>query len=213
MFFWRIIVKTLITALTVLLIIVTIPGCDTGRTLAKKGSLDYRIVISPYASISTVYGVNELQKFLKEMTGADIPIVSDLEPMTDREIIIGNNKHLDSIQEHIDFDALGDEGYVLKTAGKHLVIAGGELRGNLYGVYGFLEDHLGCRWFTPEISRIPEYSKLVLPELDETVIPVLEYREPYIWDAKDGNWAARNRKTKIEARAKMIGALLPAWIC
>ena len=183
-------------ALTVLLIILTVPGCDTGLTLAKKGSSDYRIVISTYASISTVYGANELQKFLKEMTGAYIPIVSDLERMTGSEIILGNNKHLDSIQEHIDFDTLGDEGYVLKTVDKHLVIAGGELRGNLYGIYGFLEDHLGCRWFTPEISRIPEYSKLVLPELDETVIPVLEYREPYIWDAKDGNWAARNRMNR-----------------
>ena len=170
-----------------------ISGCDTGSTLARKGKSDYTIVIAQNASPSTKYGAEELQKFLKQMTGADIPVVTDSEPMTEHEIIIGGNDHLKQLNQTIDFTALGDEGYMLITVGKHLVIAGGELRGNLYGVYGLLEDVLGCRWFTPEISRIPKYTNLKLPELNETVVPVLEYREPYIWDAKDGDWAARNR--------------------
>ena len=52
--------------------------------------------------------------------------------------------------------SLGNEGYVIRTVGDDLVIAGGQLRGNMYGVYGFLEDHLGCRWFAPGVSRIPK---------------------------------------------------------
>lgn len=170
-----------------------ITGCDTGKTLTRNGKSDYTIVIASTASPSTVYGAEELQKFLKEMTGADIPIVADTEPMAEHEIILGSNNHLKQLNQTIDFYALGDEGYVLRTVGSHLVIAGGDLRGNLYGVYGLLEDVLGCRWFTPEINRIPKYARLKLPELDETVVPMLEYREPYIWDAKDGDWAARNR--------------------
>ncbi len=77
--------------------------------------------------------------------------------------------------------------------GKHLVIAGGGLRGNLYGVYGLLEDHLGCRWFTPTLSRIPQMDPLVIEPIDETKIPVLEYREPFVMDCFDGDWCARNR--------------------
>ena len=171
-------------------------GCDTGRTLAKNGTSDYRIVVSANSSFSTAHGTGELKKFLEEITGADIPVVSDLEPLTKHEIIVGNNSHLEQICPGIDFEALGDEGYVIKTVGRHIVIAGGELRGNMYGVYGFLEDHLGCRWFTPEVSRIPAIPHLKIPEIDETVVPVLEYREPYIFDAKDGNWAARNRMNR-----------------
>ena len=171
-------------------------GCDTGLTLAKKGHSDYRIVVSANSSFSTAHGTGELKKFLEEITGADIPVVSDLEPMTKHEIIVGKNSHLEQIAPDIDFEALGDEGYVIKTVGRHIIIAGGELRGNMYGVYGFLEDHLGCRWFTPEVSRIPSNPHLKLPEIDETVVPVLEYREPYIFNAKDGNWAARNRMNR-----------------
>ena len=142
--------------LVLLLTAFALQGCDTGRTLAKNGTSDYCIVVSANSSFSTAHGSGELKKFLEEITGTDIPVVSDLEPMTKHEIIVGNNSHLEQIYPDIDFEALGDEGYVIKTVGKHLVIAGGELRGNMYGVYGFLEDHLGCRWFTPEVSRIPD---------------------------------------------------------
>ncbi|MFC1606717.1 DUF4838 domain-containing protein [Candidatus Latescibacterota bacterium] len=168
-------------------------GCSKDLTIVDNGSSDYRIVVSDKSSFSTVHGAGELKKFLKEITGIDVLLVSDLEPMTGHEIIIGNNKHLKQLDVDIDFNSLGDEGYVIKTAGKHLIIAGGELRGNMYGVYGLLEEHFGCRWFTPDVSYIPRYDRLTIPELDERVVPVLEYREPYIYDAKNGDWAARNR--------------------
>ena len=80
------------------------------------------------------------------------------------------------------------------------MIAGGPLRGNLYGVYGLLEDHLGCRWFAPGVSRIPHIARIALGPIDETKIPVLEYREPYTFDCMDGDWCARNRMNSSSAR-------------
>ena len=56
----------------------------------------------------------------------------------------------------IDFAALGDEGFTIQTSGPHLVIAGGRLRGTMYGVYAFLEEVLGCRWYAPGASFIPK---------------------------------------------------------
>jgi hypothetical protein len=104
----------------------------------------------------------------------------------------------------VDFQRLGAEGYVLLTKGKHLVIAGGEPRGTLYGVYGLLEDHLGCRWFTPAVSTIPKAATLTVEYLDELRIPALEYREPFVMDCFDGDWCARNRMNsstgRLEAR-------------
>ena len=94
--------------------------------------------------------------FLEQMSGAKLPIVSDQEPQGPKEIILGDNAHLRKLGLTIDFASLGKEGYVIRTVGEHLVIAGGPLRGDMYGVYGFLEDHLGCRWFAPGVSRIPE---------------------------------------------------------
>ena len=81
---------------------------------------------------------------------------------------------------NVDFKSLGPEGYVIRTVGERLVIAGGQLRGNMYGVYGFLEDHLGCRWFAPGVSRIPKSPRLAVGPIDDRQVPALEYREPYV---------------------------------
>ncbi len=161
--------------------------------LADQGRSDYKIVLADDASPSTKYAATELQKYLKDIAGAELPIVSDKSKFGKREIILGDNAHLNRLGVPIDFKKLGNEGYVLRTSGQRLVIAGGALRGNLYGVYGLLEDHLGCRWFTPSVSRIPRQTRLALGPLDETQIPRLEYREPYVRDCLDGDWCARNR--------------------
>ena len=116
--------------------------------------------------------------FLQEMTGAKLPIVSDQQPQGPKEIILGDNAHLRKLGVAIDLAALGNEGYVIRTVGDNLVIAGGQLRGNMYGVYGFLEDHLGCRWFAPGVSRIPKSPRLAIGPIDDRQVPALEYREP-----------------------------------
>ncbi len=124
--------------------------------LADHGRTDYRIVVADEASPSTRHGAEELQRFLAQISGAKLDIVSDKTPPAEKEIVLGDNARLGSLGLAIDFRSLGDEGYVLRTAGSRLLIAGGSLRGNLYGVYGLLEDHLGCRWFAPGVSRIPK---------------------------------------------------------
>jgi len=168
--------------------------------LADQGQSAYRIVLADDASPSTRYGAEELQRFLQEMTGVRLPIVSDREPLGQREIILGENAHLRSLGTQVDLKQLGHEGYVIRTVGQHLVIAGGALRGNLYGVYGLLEDHLGCRWFAPDVSRIPQHRRLVLKPVNEKKIPVLEYREPFTFDCFDGDWCARNRVNSSSGR-------------
>lgn len=168
--------------------------------LAENGRSAYRIVVASDASPSTRHGAEELQTFLEQMTGAKLPIVADAEPVGEREIMLGDSRHLRSLSTEIDFDALGHEGYVIRTVGKHLVIAGGALRGNMYGVYGLLEDHLGCRWFAPGVSRIPKHERLSIGPIDDKQIPVLEYREPFTYDCFDGDWCARNRVNSSSGR-------------
>jgi hypothetical protein len=168
--------------------------------LAEGGKSAYRIVVADEASPSTKHGAEELQMFLQQMTGAKLPIVSDREPLGEHEIILGDSGHLKKLAVDVDLQALGPEGYVIRTVGNHLVIAGGALRGNIYGVYGLLEDHLGCRWFAPGVSRIPKHDRLAIGPIDERQVPVLEYREAFTYDCFDGDWCARNRLNSNSAR-------------
>jgi hypothetical protein len=179
-------------------------------TLADGAKSAYSIVVADNASPSTRHAAEELQLFLHQISGAKLPIVSDRQAPAEREIVVGDNARLRSLGTKIDFPALGREGYVLRTVGQRLVIAGGEPRGTLYGVYGLLEDHLGCRWFTPDVSRIPQTPRIAVPALDEQRVPVLEYREPFTFDCFDGDWCARNRMNSTRGRleAKHGGKIL-----
>ncbi len=169
--------------------------------IAENGKSEYCIVIPEQASEPVRHAADELARFIGEMTGANLPIrTENFQPAAECEILLGNNKRLQELGLEIDWAKLGKEGYTLKTVNKKLVIAGGEPRGTLYGVYGLLEDHWGCRWFTPDCSRIPRYDRLVIGPLDETVVPVLEYREPFTYDCFDGDWCARNRMNSSSAR-------------
>lgn len=177
------------------------PAWAESLVVAEAGRSEYRIVLADDASPSTRHAAEELQRFLEEMTGAKLPIVSDRQPAGPCEILLGDSAHLRSlVGMAIDFAKLGAEGYVLRTSGRRLVIAGGKERGTMYGVYGLLEDHLGCRWFAPGVSRIPKTPRLVVGTIDETKIPALEYREPLLHDCFDGDWCARNRMNSSSGR-------------
>ena len=96
---------------------------------AKNGESDHVIVLSDAAPAPTRYAAQELQRFIEEMTGAKLPIVSDGDPVRNKEIILGSNARIGRLGPNLDFDALGSEGYMLRTLGSRLIIAGGEPRG------------------------------------------------------------------------------------
>jgi len=177
---------------------------DTEVALASGGRSDYRIVVAKDCPPPVNYAARELQSYLGKIAGARLPIVADAEPPRPHEIWVGRSSRLDSLAVAMDWATLGKEGYVLRTVGERLVIAGGEPRGTLYGVYGLLEDHFGCRWFTPEIERVPRARQLPLPRLDERKAPAFEYRETYTWESYDGNWMARNRLNGAGGRGRLL---------
>ncbi len=150
-------------------------------TLVQDGKSTYSIVISTDASPSEKHGAQELQKFLEEMSGARLPVVTDAQAAHGNLVLVGSSKLL---KAGIPFDSLGPED-------KNLIIAGGRQRGTLYGVYTFLEK-LGCRWFTTDVSRIPKMRTITAGPLDETQKPAFEYREPFFTEAADKDWSARS---------------------
>jgi len=178
---------------------------SSGITLVRGGQSDYTIVIDRRCSPSEQHGAEELQMFLEQICGAKLPIRPvNATPVSGPMILVGSSEVLDRLPVDIDFEALGQEGFVIKTVGPHLVLAGGRLRGSMYACYEFLDKYLGCRWFTaggptPPVSRIPRQETIELPHIDYQKIPVLEYREPLYAEAFDGDWAARNRMNSSQA--------------
>jgi hypothetical protein len=114
--------------------------------------------------------------------------------MSTYEIILGDNDHLRKLGIDVDFSKLGTEGFLLRTYKNCILIIGGKPRGTLYGVYTLLEEKLGVRWFTPDVEFVPTLDHVELPELNETQVPTLEYREVFWTEMlRDADFAARHR--------------------
>ena len=162
-------------------------------TLARDGKSAYVIVTPENCAPVIETAAADLQAHLAKITGATLPIQTDAAPLPHKAILLGKTSYLDELGVKPDWKALGDEGYLITTQGDHLVIVGGPLRGTAYGVYAFLDEHLGCRWFTPEVARIPKHSTLRIGAIHESYTPPLLYREPFWVEARDQDWNLRNR--------------------
>jgi hypothetical protein len=179
-------------ALLVSTLCFSLAGENAKLELVRQGVSRYSICLSAEASPSEKHGAEELRRFLEEMSGARLPLLTGDSPVPELAILVGRSPQTDSLQPPLAIDALGDEGFVLRTVGKRLVIAGGRKRGTMYGVYSFLEK-LGCRWFAPGVQKIPRLKNITVQALNESHRPSFEYREPFFTEAFDRDWAARNK--------------------
>lgn len=159
-------------------------------TIAKNGTAKVAIIVAVDASAPVVHAAEELSSFLEQVTGAKFPAPGTA--AGGGRILVGPGAAKKALP---DFSAkgLGSDGIMICTVGKDLVLAGGHPRGTLYAVYTFLEEQVGCLWWSSKVSTIPKQPTLKIDELNTSYIPVLEYREPFWMDAFDGDFAVRNK--------------------
>ncbi len=173
--------------------ILLLPAGTQALTLVNNGSSDYTIVIGNEASLSEHHAALELQKFIQMISGCYLPIKQDVQNPKPPMILVGNSKALASLSAGINCDAAGDEEFFIRTSGDNLILAGGSLRGSMYAVFTFLEEVLGCRWYSPECSYIPEAKTISFGALNIHQKPAFEYRDLDWYISRDADWSARNK--------------------
>ena len=124
--------------------------CTSGQvealTIAEDGVAKAVIVVAPDSPEPERHAAAELAEFLHQITGGKFEILHKNAPGQSRILVGLKAANLTAV----DFvrDGLGSDGIIIRTLGKDLVLVGGHPRGTLYAVYTFLEDHLGCRWWS-----------------------------------------------------------------
>ncbi len=161
--------------------------------LAVGGTTRYTIVVDPDATAAETYAAQELAAFLQQVTGADFPVTASAETLSGPMLLVGPGHVARSVAPQLNLEGLSPDGVVIETVGENLLLVGERPRGTLYAVYCFLEDIVGCRWWSSKVSTIPSVPDLSIPEQHVRYVPPLEYRESFWADAFDGDWAARNR--------------------
>jgi len=165
---------------------------ESGLLLAAHSASQFTIVRPAAASPSQVYAAEELQRFAKQMTGAELPIITDDQALPAKAILLGVTRHTETVLgEPLDLSKLGDDGLRIVTRAPHLLIIGSPVRGTLYGVYELLEKYGGCRWYAKHHHVVPKLDSWMIPQLDEIQVPAFPMREPFWWGMFDGDFAAR----------------------
>jgi len=160
-------------------------------TISQDGQAKAVIVIAADAPEPEQHAAKEFAEFLGKITGAKFESAGQVKQ--DTSCIFVGPAAAKWADQQVSIDGLGADGIIIKTVGDDLVLAGGPPRGTLYAVYTFLEDQLGCRWWSSTESTIPSKPTVTLDNLNVRYVPQLEYRSPYWFDAFDGDWAARNK--------------------
>jgi len=162
--------------------------------LVKEGQSVYCIVLSDSASPSEQHAAEELQQHFKACTGVELSIERERPAGDTPMIVLGCGPVAQGLGVNPKPEELGEQGYVLRTVSPHLVIAGTPMAGTLYGVYDFLEDVLGVRWYAPEVTKTPTLKECLLPQLDKKVNPPFAWRHTsYTWPGADADFRARQR--------------------
>lgn len=163
-------------------------------TLADGGATDYRIVIPADSSRTVERTAEEFARYLKRITRAEFAIVTDSEKPSGREFILGDTCRDEG--EAVDREALGEDGFLIRQSGDNILILSGGERGLLYGVYAFLEEYLGVRYWAADMEKIPHAETLVLDSFpDNRQVPFFEIRHNSNagYDEKSMQWREKLR--------------------
>ncbi len=166
-------------------------------TIARRGKAAAKVVVAGGATETEKQAAAELAFFLHIVTEGDFPVVQE-DPGKSSRLLVGEEAAR-LAESGFRAERLGKEEIMIKTAGQDLILAGGSPRATLYAVYTFLEDIVGCRWWTPAASTIPWKRTLKIKPLSIRYNPPLEYREPFWFVAFDPVWDARNKANGARA--------------
>ena len=157
--------------------------------LFRNGKSNYQIVVSAEASSSEQTAARELQQYIQQVSGVELPITSDLKAKG-RHIFVGYNEQVAALTG-AQKPEKDDESFTYRTVGHDLHIWGGSQRGTMYGVFSFLEKELGIHWLTPKCTVVPKSTEWKLPRLDCTERPFIGYRYSNYFVARDvPEWSA-----------------------
>src|SRR6266542_4409198 len=160
--------------------------------LTNNDASSYKI-IAPGANSSTYSTAQKLSSFIKQMSGAIIPVSGDDIQLQQQEIVIGNNKHISALHLNIDLSKIKSDEYVIKTFGNTILLYGKNDSDVINCVYWFLQKYLGCAMLSSDVTIIPNTKNITLPAINDDYTPPFTYRDLYYKDAYDSMYTKFNR--------------------
>src|ERR1043166_3829599 len=169
--------------------------------LVQEGRPAATIVLAEKPAENARLAAQELQRYVRKMSGAELPIVTDAQAPSTPLILVGQSRLTDKVAglqiPSGRTASLREEGFVVQCRGDQMVLAGNDEEpylGTRYAVVELLH-RLGVRWFMPgEFGEmIPEARTLAIAEMEVRQRPDFTMRnywqhsrdkmadEDYVW--------------------------------
>lgn len=144
--------------------VVCLISASAQTRLTDCGKPSGRILI---ADSSDVPAARMMQKFIRRISNAEIPVIHAHAKPRKGDILIGRSS--DSRITEDGFRALSRDG--------RLTIESTDSPGALYGVITILERYLGCNYWSEHDFSAPRQSTVILPDFDFIDNPAFRYRQ------------------------------------
>lgn len=163
--------------------------------LVEDGQPMAAIILNQAASPIEHYAARELQRAIRLMTDAELPIQTSHENVN-ASIVIGTPSRNPLVKSESFIKENEEEIYIHRDEST-LFLSGASERASLYAVYTFLDEVLGARWYWPgeEGEYLPRHRSITIDDLSIRQVPSIEYRTLAlnIMDEETDTWMARNR--------------------
>jgi Domain of unknown function (DUF4838)/F5/8 type C domain len=157
--------------------------------IAQNGKARAEIIVPKNADSLCLKAAEELSFYLKEICGADFAI-SNKKSKAYFPIFIGKNLLNNKSKKLLKEDSMAD-AFLIEGNKNGLYLAGKESQGDLFAVYTFLEEYLGCMKFNSMEMFVPKTRTIQAPEIQKIYSPAFPFRVPHFegrYDADFRNW-------------------------
>ncbi|MBR7107222.1 MAG: DUF4838 domain-containing protein [Lentisphaeria bacterium] len=143
--------------------------------LAENGKTEYVIVRPDKMAGVLQKELSGFARTLQQITGAGFRIVMEKNVAPGQKFISFGNTAF-AIANGADEAEMAAEMFAVKSAGSQIIINGKDHAGKLFGLYEFLQEFAGCRYFDQANVVIPSRKKLIVPEMNIRRAPSFRLR-------------------------------------
>lgn len=155
---------------------------------------EFSIVTTAEPSENIRNAATDLMLIVRQATGVTLPVVNSAEGVSHAIYVGKNAKDCEKLNEALT--EVKDDGYAMVEDAGNLYISGVIGRGTMNGVYDFLQDHLGVRFYSDVFTFIKEeYVRSVKAGQKTVFNPVFPAR--YNWSRNsETNYMRITKRTK-----------------
>lgn len=184
------------------------PEVNAPVYIVQDGESNYHIVTADAHDECIDTAAEELQTYIEKISGVKLTVISESAlPAGAKAIYLGETALSET--NKFDYSSIKEDGFLLFSDGENLIIRGEDDRGTLYGVYTFLEEYLGVRWFTPTLERVPESDDIVIDkDLNRVVEPSFAVRRNDTMGTNETHRARTRMNVSFHQNATKYGGTL-----